>query len=103
METHKREEERSKWDSVWAGLLMALAVPCVVMLLYWYALMSKEMSLGEMLTGLGMPVLMKIFSICASPDLLLFGWLNRKNWSNATKGVLMAIILLLTITVIIKL
>lgn len=102
MDIHKREEDRSKWDSVWVGLLLALAVPAVVMILYWYALLSKDMGLGSMLTGLGAAALMKIFAICASPDLLLFGWLSRKNWSYAAKGVVYAMVVLLLITLVIK-
>jgi len=102
METHKREDSRSKWDRVWVGLLVALCVPLLVMVLYWYALLSKEMSLGDMFR-VGADRLMKVISICASPDLLVFWWFNKNNWTNASKGVVLMIVLMVVYTVIVKL
>lgn len=102
METHKRENERSKWDRVWVGLLLGLGVPFVVMMLYWYAMLSKEMQLGAMFTNLGAPMFMKVLSICASPDLLVFVLFNKKNWTEGSKGLVLAVLLLLLVTIIIK-
>ncbi len=103
MEIHKREESRSKWDTVWVGLLVALILPFIVMLLYWYALLSSKMSLGSMFTDIGAQGLMKVISICASPDLLVFWWFNKKNWTNASKGCVLAIVVMLVFTLIVKL
>ncbi|MCQ2251021.1 MAG: hypothetical protein MJZ66_07915 [Bacteroidales bacterium] len=103
METHKREESRSKWDRVWVGLLVALVVPFIVMVLYWYALLSSQMSFGSMFTDIGAQGIMKVISLCASPDLLVFWWFNKKNWTSASKGMVLAIIIMLIYTVIVKL
>lgn len=98
METHKRESERSFWDQVWVGFVLAIVVPLVIMALYWYALLSGSQPFSTLFSE--MRLFMKVFSICASPVLLLFMYFNKKNWTNGSKGMVLAMVILVVFTVI---
>lgn len=98
METHKREEERSKWDQVWVGFVLAFVIPMVIMALYWYALLSGSQPFSALFSELRL--FMKVFSICASPVLLLFWYFNKNNWTNGSKGMVLAMVIMVIITVI---
>lgn len=101
METHKRKEDRSLFDNVWMGLLLALALPFLVMVLYWYATLSGQKPFSVLFTDLNL--FMKVITLCASPDLLLFVFFNKKNWTNGSKGIVLAIVVMLVATIFIKL
>ncbi len=101
METHKRQEDKSPFNRVWVGFLLALALPFLVMSLYWYALLSQTASFGVLFTNAA--IFMKVISICASPDILMFIFFNRKNWTEGSKGIVLAILLMLLVTIFIKL
>lgn len=103
METHKRGQKQNNYNTVWFGLLMGIAVPAVALLLFWYAKYYPEVSLSSFFTVQFKPdVIMKIVSLCAMPDLLVFYLFNRKEWYMASRGVIGSIILLIVITLIIK-
>lgn len=103
MEIHSREEKRSSLDTVWGGMAMGLIVPFIVFIFYWYARFYPQFGLGDMFSQFDGAVLMKMLSLCASPDLLVFYYFSRRNWNRALKGMILAILLLLLISVIIKL
>lgn len=103
MEIHSREQNRSKWDTAWAGLIVAFAVPMIVFVFYWYLTLYPTYTLGRMFSDLELPTLMKIFTLCASPDLLVVLLFTRRNMNNAAKGMTLAMIIMIMVTVITKL
>lgn len=103
METHKRGQN-NQYDAVWFGMLTGLLVPAIALLLFWYVKFYPGVSLEYFFKVQFSPsVIMKIVSLCAMPDLLLFYIFLRKNMNLACKGVIGAIILMIIITIIVKL
>lgn len=102
METHKRGQI-NKYDTVWFGMLSGIVVPAVVLLLFWYVKFYPTVSLETFFTVQFKPeVIMKIVSLCALPDLLVFYIFTRNNMYKAGRGMIGAVILLIIITLIIK-
>ena len=103
METHKRGQS-NKYDVIWFGMLAGLLIPAIALLLFWYVKFCPTVSLEYFFKVQFTPsVIMKIVSLCALPDLLLFYIFMRKEMYLAGKGVIGAVILLLIITILIKL
>lgn len=104
METHKRgQKNKNHFDTIWFGFLSGILVPAVIMLLFWYVKYYPAVSLGSFLTVQFKPeVVMKIVSLCAFPDLGVFYLFSRKNWNSACRGMILAIIALIVMTLVIK-
>ena len=103
METHKRGQKQNNYNTMWFGFLIGIAVPAVALLLFWYAKFYPSVSLSNFFTVQFKPdVIMKIVSLCALPDLLVFYLFNRKEWYYASRGVIGSIILLIIITLFVK-
>ncbi|MCQ2252536.1 MAG: hypothetical protein MJZ61_03700 [Bacteroidales bacterium] len=103
MEIHSREANRNKFDKVLVGLAVAFLVPMIVFIFYWYLTLYPAYTLGGVFKDLQTDMLMKIFTLCASPDLLVVLLFTRRNMNNAAKGMTLAIILMILVTVITKL
>ena len=104
MEIHKRGQKQNNYNTVWFGFLAGLIVPAIALLLFWDVKFYPAVSLSNFFTVQFQPdVIMKIVSLCALPNLLVFYLFNRKEWYLASKGIIGSIILLIVITLIIKL
>ncbi|MCR5455896.1 MAG: hypothetical protein K6F33_12985 [Bacteroidales bacterium] len=103
MEVHGRNEKKSKFNNIFAGIGVGLAVPMLVFVLYWYAKFYPQFSLGEMFTQFKADAIMKMLSLCASPVLLVFYYFSKRNWNDGAKGLIVSVVLLLVATLIIKL
>ncbi|MCQ2974972.1 MAG: hypothetical protein MJ211_09185 [Bacteroidales bacterium] len=103
METRKREE-KNKYNTIPMGFFIGLLVPAITLLLFWYAKYYPTTSLSDFFTTLFKPeVIMKIVSLCALPDLLVFYIMTKKDMMLGAKGMIGSIIFLIVITIIVKL
>ncbi|MBQ1696303.1 MAG: hypothetical protein II075_00300 [Bacteroidales bacterium] len=102
MEVHGRNEKKSKFNSIVAGIGVGLAVPLLVFVLYWYGKFYPQISLGGMFTQFKAEALMKMISLCASPVLLVFYYFNKRGWDDGAKGLIVSVVLLLVATLIVK-
>lgn len=96
--------KKNKYDNLPLGFVAALVLPFIVILLFWYAKYYPNTSLGDFFSVVySSEMLMKIFSLCALPDIGLFYWFYSKKWDKAVKGVIGAVVFLIVLTIIIKL
>ena len=103
MEVHKRHERNSKINNFAAGFAIAVLVPVVIFVLYWYVKFYPVTGLVDLVTkNLKFPQVMQIVAVCALPDTIIFYFCSQKRLDNACKGMLAVIILLLVITIITK-
>ncbi len=101
MEIRKRHS--TSINNFFAGAGIAIAVPLVVFVFYWYLKFYPSIGIVDLVSkNLKFSQLMQIIAVCALPDPLIFYFLSQKRFDNACKGMLAVIILLLVITIITK-
>ncbi|MBQ3658458.1 MAG: hypothetical protein II956_16700 [Bacteroidales bacterium] len=101
MEIRKRHS--TSINNFFAGVGIAIAVPLIVFIFYWYLKFYPSVGLIDLVTdNLKFSQLMQIIAVCALPDPLIFYFLSQKRYDNACKGMLAVIIALLVITIITK-
>ena len=101
MEIRKRHS--TSINNFFAGVGIAIAVPLIVFIFYWYLKLYPTVGLIDLVTdNLKFSQLMQIIAVCALPDPLIFYFLSQKRYDNACKGMLAVIIALLVITIITK-
>ncbi|WP_423126610.1 hypothetical protein [Gaoshiqia sp. Z1-71] len=72
------------------GFIPGMVLPLVIFMLM-FLVNGNEVSFTEYLSGLWkLDMLIKMLSLCVTPNLLVFLYFFRRKWDMAARGVLMA-------------
>lgn len=102
MEVHSRNEQASKLNNFFVGVGIALLIPALAFILYWYVKYYPSYGLGEFMKTIGFEYSVSHFAVCALPDPLVFYFFSKRRYDNACKGMLVVIAVLLVMTLVMK-
>ncbi|MBQ5404383.1 MAG: hypothetical protein IIU11_08480 [Bacteroidales bacterium] len=103
MEIHSRNQKTKGYNTILTGVAIALVVPVVIFLFYWYIKFYPTIPLTDLITQrLNFKTLMQIIAVCALPVPIIFYFFSKHNYYQTCKGMIAVIFLLLVVTLITK-